>query len=119
MDGGRTRIGLAARPTRIAATELGNGRGETRGAGIETRLMVYIVSVGLLVAASLAAIANQSGKLVDVHELPPFVCDRVEVVPALTTDRAVGDAGRSKAAPGKPDSRPGSRDSICARVPGA
>jgi hypothetical protein len=106
MDARMTRIGLAARPTRIA---------------IETRLMVYILGVVLLVAASLAAIANQSGKLVGVHEIPPFVCDRVELVPAVTGDRSAGDAGRSRDAPGKPDDFPvpGSRDGICARDPGA
>jgi hypothetical protein len=83
--------------------------------------MVYILGVALLVAASLAAIANQSGKLVGVHEIPPFVCDRVELVPALTADRAADDLGRSRDAPGKPDALPvpGGRDSICARDPGA
>jgi hypothetical protein len=123
MDARMTRIGLAARPTRIAALSTGaaNGRGGTGVPAIETRLMVYILSVALLVAASLAAIANQSGRLVGVHEIPAFVCDRVELVPALTADRSAGDAGRSGDAPAKPDdlSVPGSRDSICARAPGA
>jgi hypothetical protein len=83
--------------------------------------MVYILSVALLVAASLAAIANQSGKLVGVHEIPPFVCDRVEFVPALTAGRWPGDVARSTDVPGKPDSLPvpGGRDPICARDPGA
>jgi hypothetical protein len=104
---------MDARMTRIG---LGKGPGGTRRPAIEARLMIYILGVALLIAASLVAIANQSGKLVGVHEIPPFVCDRVELVPALSADRSAGDVGRSRDAPGKPDHLPvpGSRDSICA-----
>jgi hypothetical protein len=118
-----TQIGLAAHPTPVPALSTGaaNGRGGARGPAIETRLLVYILSIALLLVTSLAAIANQSGRLVDVHEIPPFVCDRVELVPVLTADRSVADVGRGRDAPGKPGDLPvpGSRDSICARDPGA
>ncbi len=43
-------------------------------------LAARIAGVALLAAASLAAIADQSGRFVGVHEVPPFVCDRVEIV---------------------------------------
>ncbi|MGH8696337.1 MAG: hypothetical protein ACREVS_07675 [Burkholderiales bacterium] len=83
---------------------------------METRLMVYILGVAFLIAASLAAMANQSGKLVGVHEVPPFVCDRVELVPSLTADRSAGGVGPSRSERVTPDDFlvPGSRDSICA-----
>jgi hypothetical protein len=123
MDARRKRIGFAAHPTRVAAPSVwpANGGGGTRSPAIETRLLIFILSVALLVAVSLGAIANQSGKLVDVHEIPPFVCDRVELVPVLTADHSVDGVGRGRNAPGKPDDLaiPGSRDSICARDPGA
>jgi hypothetical protein len=81
---------------------------------------VYILGIALLIAASLVAIANQSGKLVGVHEIPPFACDRVELLPALTADRSAGDAGHSRSEPGKPDDPPvpGGRHPICARDAG-
>ena len=122
MDDRMRRIGLASRPTRIAApsTGAGNGHGGTRRPAIETRLMVYILGVALLIAASLGAIANQSGRLVGVHEIPPFVCDRVELVPSLTVDRSAGAVGLSTSERGTPDDLlvPSSRDPICARDAG-
>ena len=59
----------------------GNGPGEPRWFALETRLVLHVLGVVTLVAASLAAMADQSGRLVGVHELPPFVTERVEIVP--------------------------------------
>jgi hypothetical protein len=53
----------------------GNGPGEPRWFALETRLVLHILGVVTLVAASLAAMADQSGRLVGVHELPPFVTE--------------------------------------------
>ena len=46
---------------------------------MEPRLVLHIFAVIFLVAASLTAMADQSGRLIGVHELPPFVTDRVEL----------------------------------------
>jgi hypothetical protein len=70
------------------------------------------LGVALLMGASVAAIANQGGNLDDVHKIPPFVCDRVELVAGLTADPQAGDV--SRIVHGDPPG-PGSRDSICAR----
>lgn len=87
---------------------------------METRLMVYILSVALLIAASVTAIANQSGSFVGVHEIPPFVCERVELVPSLTADPSASGVGPSKSERITPADLvvPGSRNSICARNAG-
>lgn len=81
-------------------------------------LAARIAGVALLAAASVAAIADQSGRFVGVHEVPPFVCDRVDLVPGRDVDRFAGDFG-----PGGSDrivqgevAFPGSP--ICARRPG-
>lgn len=63
---------------------------------MDPRLIAYVAGVALLMAASFAAIASQSGKFVGVHEVPPFVCDRVELVAGLSHDRA---GGGKRAAP--------------------
>jgi hypothetical protein len=49
---------------------------------MEPRLILHILGVVMLVAASVTAMADQSGRLVGVHEIPPFVTERVEIVPA-------------------------------------
>ena len=49
---------------------------------MEARLILHVVGVVTLVAASLTAMADQSGRLVGVHEVPPFVAERVELPPA-------------------------------------
>jgi hypothetical protein len=49
---------------------------------VEYRLLLHILAVAVLVAASLTAMADQSGRLVGVHEVPPFVLERVDIVPA-------------------------------------
>lgn len=46
---------------------------------MELRLVIYILGVALLVASSLVAMADQSTRLVGVHEIPPFVTERVEL----------------------------------------
>ena len=46
---------------------------------MELRLVVHILAVLALVAGSLVAMADQSSRLVGVHELPPFVIERVEL----------------------------------------
>jgi hypothetical protein len=50
---------------------------------MELRLVLHILGVLTLVAASLTAMADQSGRLVGVHELPPFVTERVELPPGV------------------------------------
>ena len=60
-----------------------------------------IVGVVALVAASLAAIADQSDKfvsaheIVGLHEIPSFVADRVELTPGLSADRLEPTPGLS------------------------
>jgi hypothetical protein len=49
---------------------------------MEARLILHVIGVVTLVAASLTAMADQSGRLVGVHEVPPFVAERVELPPA-------------------------------------
>lgn len=49
---------------------------------------MYALGVALLIAASVAAMATQSGTFVGVHEVPPFACDRIEL-------RSAGDLGPS------------------------
>jgi hypothetical protein len=68
------------------------------------RLLAYVFGVALLVAASVGTVASQSDRFVGVHELPPFVCDRVELV-----------AGRSEG--GAPDESPtpGGGNPVCPR----
>lgn len=46
---------------------------------METRLLGYVVAVVALLIPSLAAMADQSDKLVGVHEIPRFVLERVEL----------------------------------------
>jgi hypothetical protein len=52
---------------------------------VESRLILRILGVVMLVVASVAAMADQSGKLVGVHEVPPFVLDRIELTPGVAT----------------------------------
>ena len=52
---------------------------------MESRLVLRILGVVMLVAASVAAMADQSGKLVGVHEVPPFVLDRIELTPGVAS----------------------------------
>ena len=66
-------------------------------------LILHIVGVAALVAASVAAIADQSARfvsgqeIVGVHEIPSFISGRVELTPGLTPDDAPPGVG---AAPG-------------------
>jgi len=52
---------------------------------MESRLVLRILGVVMLVVASVAAMADQSGKLVGVHEVPPFVLERTELTPGLAS----------------------------------
>ena len=54
---------------------------------MEPRLVLHIFAVIFLVAASLTAMADQSGRIIGVHELPPFVTDRVELPFGASADR--------------------------------
>jgi hypothetical protein len=65
----------------------GNGPGEPRWFAMETRLVIHILAVVALVAASLTVMADQSGRLVGVHELPPFVTERVELPPGAVAGK--------------------------------
>ena len=44
------------------------------------RLLSHVLAVLAAVVASLAAIADQSGNFIGVHEIPPFVHERVELL---------------------------------------
>ena len=66
---------------------------------MEARLVLHILAVVILVVASVVAMADQSGKLVGVHEIPPFVTQRVELTPGVAADR--------QPAGGAPAARPG------------
>jgi len=74
---------------------------ETIKPATKPRLAFLIAGVIALVAASLAAIADQSDKfvsaheIVGLHEIPSFVAVRVELTPGLAVDSPVGDAGPS------------------------
>ena len=46
---------------------------------MELRLIVRILAVVALVGGSLVAMADQSNRLVGVHEIPPFVTQRIEL----------------------------------------
>jgi len=50
---------------------------------MELRLVLHILGVAALMAASLTVMADQSGRLIGVHELPPFVTERVELPPGV------------------------------------
>jgi len=50
---------------------------------MKSRLVLRILGVVMLVVGSVAAMADQSGKLVGIHEVPPFVLDRVELTPGV------------------------------------
>jgi hypothetical protein len=66
---------------------------------MEPRLVLHVLGVALLVAASLTAMADQSGRLVGVHEIPPFVAERVELPTPPVADREViGEAVRPASA---------------------
>jgi len=58
-------------------------------------LLVRVVAVAALVAASVAAIADQSTRFVSgqeiigVHEVPAFISSRVELTPGLGMETAV------------------------------
>ena len=71
-------------------------------------LWLLIAGVVALVAASLAAIADQSDKfvsaheIVGLHEIPSFVANCVELTPGLAVDSLVGDAGPSATARSAP-----------------
>ena len=105
----------SATPPRIAAAsdDRAGGSGERKRArhGRSTpglMLIVHIVGVAALLAASVAAIADQSARfvsgqeIVGVHEIPSFISGRVELTPGLTPDDPTpdlrsGPGGRGRA----------------------
>jgi hypothetical protein len=54
---------------------------------VKVRLVLHLLAVALLMTGSLAAIADQSGKSVGAHEIPPFVLERVELTPGVAAER--------------------------------
>jgi len=87
---------------------------------MKTRLMLYVLGVALGITASLGAMASLSGQLADAHQVPSFVCDRVDVVPDLPIDHwaaGVDPARYERVTPGD-FSVPGIRNPICARDAG-
>ena len=61
-------------------------------------LTLRIIGVVVVVSASLAAVADQSDRLVSaqeilgVHEIPSFVTDRVELTPGLSANGSAKEA---------------------------
>lgn len=93
--------------TRQIAPSIGSGARVRRGSRASSqdrptpRLMLglHILGVAALVVASVAAIADQSARLVSgqeilgVHEIPAFIASRVELTPGLIPDGSVPDPG--------------------------
>ena len=52
----------------------------------QARLIARVLGVTLLVVASVSSIASQNDRFLGAHEVPPFVCDRVELVHDLVVD---------------------------------
>jgi hypothetical protein len=48
-------------------------------------LTARVIGLALLVAAPVCAVATQSDRF-GGHEIPPFVCDRIELTPDLAVD---------------------------------
>ena len=110
----------SATPPRIAAASddraRGSGERKREHHGRSTpglMLIVHIVGVAALVAASVAAIADQSARfvsgqeIVGVHEIPSFISGRVELTPGLTPDDPTldlrsGPGGRGRRPPNSP-----------------
>ena len=78
--------------------------------------ILYVLGVALL-ATSASVTANQSDPYVGVHEIPSFICDRVELVPDMAVDCRRGELGAGGSGWGGPDDAPvrGSRSAICGR----
>ena len=120
-----THMGHITVPTRfdrktVSADKVRRRPGRRKGS-IEARLIAYVLGVVLVAGASLVAIANQSDRFVGIHEVPPFVCERVELVTSLAADRSAGGVGRAGGERITPDDLPvpGAHNPICARGAGA
>jgi len=87
---------------------------------MRTRLMLYVLGVALGITASSSAMASLSGKLADAHQVPSFVCDRVDVVPDSPIHHWAAGVDPNQyewVTPGD-FSVPGIRNPICARDAG-
>lgn len=95
-------------------------RAARRTRHMQTRLILHVLGVALLLAASVGTMASQSDRFVGVYEVPPFVCDRVELVPGWGLELSRGDAGTGGSGWGALDDGPvpGGRSAICARSAG-
>ena len=85
---------------------------------MQARLIVSFLGVLPLIATSLASMASQSDHFVGVHEVPQFVCNRVELVAGLASDRSAGSVGRGgheRVAPGEA-MIPVAHNAVCART---
>jgi hypothetical protein len=84
----------------LAAPAIGNGNRlqATAQPATKPRLTLRIAVIVALVAASLAAIADQSNKfvgaqeIIGLHEIPSFIADRVELTPGLAVDSSAEGA---------------------------
>ena len=102
---------LSMKMSRIAGSTDGEAgtrsqRKPRRNPATTPMLLLHLVGVAVLVAASVAAIADQSARfvsgqeIVGVHEIPSFISDRVELPPGVTADAP---------APAEVAARPGGR----------
>ena len=59
----------------------------TRGSRpAQVRLIARVLGVTLLVVSPLCSAASQTDSFVGAHEVPPFVCDRVELAQDFTVN---------------------------------
>jgi hypothetical protein len=66
---------------------------------MEPRLAIYVVAVVTALVASVAAMVDQSTKLIDIHEIPPFVSERVELSTGSSAHRTPKDGGAQAPGP--------------------
>ena len=52
----------------------------------QARLIARVLGVTLLVVSPVCSMASQSERFVGAHEVPPFVCDRVELAHDLAVN---------------------------------
>jgi len=100
---------LIARAPRLAAATDDGARASrerqpaprSRPATTTLRLVLHVAAVAALVAASVAAIADQSARfvsgqeIVGVHEIPSFISRRVELTPGVTPEDSTQDVNAS------------------------
>jgi hypothetical protein len=81
-------------------------------------LIALVFSGALLVTSSDQSLASQSERFLGAHEVPPFVCDRIELVADLGAHGAQWQAWREPPRRSYGTVPSGTPVSICPRVEG-